>query len=411
MIRKEININDFDYNLPIEQIAQFPIKNRDESKLLVFKENKVVKEKFYNLQNYIPDNSLLIFNNTKVIPARLLFKKETGALIEIFCLEPFDNTDYQSAMLHKGFSEWKCFIGKSKKWKSGPVKCKTKRNDTDIIIAAEKISQHEDSWIIRFSWEPDHITFAEVLELTGHTPLPPYINRNDTVEDRLRYQTIYAQYNGSVAAPTAGLHFTENILNELAKKNIKTENITLHVGAGTFKPVNKSISEHIMHSEPFIVRKEFLESMLNNLSHPIIPVGTTSVRTIESIYWLGVKLIIDGKKDFSWHIEQFDPYNSKYNIGISNKDALVVLIDYLNENNLQTFAASTQLMILPSYKFAFPDAIITNFHQPKSTLLLLVSAFCGDSWKSVYRFAIDNDFRFLSYGDSSLLWKFENSIK
>jgi S-adenosylmethionine:tRNA ribosyltransferase-isomerase len=407
----EIDLKEFDYELPSGQIAQFPLEKRDESKLLVFKDSKVNNDKFFNISEHIPDKSLIIFNNTKVIPARMLFCKDTGAIIEIFCLEPVRSFDHQTAMQQKGYSEWKCFIGNSKKWKRGKVNFNLERESFNFKITAEKTVQLEDSWVVRFEWHPENITFAEVLELTGHTPLPPYINRTDNGEDRFRYQTIYAVHNGSVAAPTAGLHFTETVFKELEKKGVSREYITLHVGAGTFKPVNTSISDHIMHSEPFIIYKEFLQNLTNNLNNTIIPVGTTSVRTIESIYWLGVKLIINGIEDFKWHIAQFDPYDKKYDKDISKREALEALINYLNINNYESITASTQLMILPSYRFVFPDAIITNFHQPKSTLLLLISALTGNAWKDIYSHAINNNFRFLSYGDSSLLWKTKKSFR
>jgi S-adenosylmethionine:tRNA ribosyltransferase-isomerase len=401
----DIDIKDYNYNLPQERIAQFPLDKRDNSKLLIFNDGEIKTDAFYNINFHIPNKSLLIFNNTKVIPARILFKKDTGAAIEIFCLDPYDAIDHQVAMTQKVSCEWKCFIGNSKKWKDGKVKCQINKSDNVFLITAEKVKQIEDAWIVRFEWEPCELSFSEVLEITGHTPLPPYINRNDDENDRERYQTIYALHKGSVAAPTAGLHFTEEVFTTLSIKGVTREYITLHVGAGTFKPVSTSIEKHIMHTEPFIIKKEFLITLLNNLENAIIPVGTTSVRTLESIYWLGVKLIIDSRKDFVFTVGQWDPYNEKYNIGINPKEVLQALINFMDENKTEIIAASTQLMILPSYKFVFPKGIITNFHQPQSTLLLLISAFTGVAWKNIYDYALKNGFRFLSYGDSSLLWK------
>lgn len=401
---QEIKIDDYNYALPKDRIAQIPLDKRDDSKLLVFKDQIISSDQFSNISSHIPENSLLIFNNTKVIPARILFRKNSGALIEIFCLEPTNTIDYQNALQLNGSAEWLCFIGNNRKWKNGKINCNVNIEGNELIITAEKISQQGESWVVKFEWIPEKLSFGEILELTGHTPLPPYITRGDNEEDRQRYQTIYAVNSGSVAAPTAGLHFTENVFADLEKKKINKEYLTLHVGAGTFKPISTSVSQHVMHREPFLVKKDFLLKLLLNTDNIVIPVGTTSVRTLESIYWLGVKLIVEGSDNFNFNVNQWDPYLEKYNINTNKKDSVLAILKFMDSMSIDYFYASTQLMILPTYKLIFPSAIITNFHQPKSTLLLLISAITGNSWKEIYDFAIENDFRFLSYGDSSLLW-------
>ena len=394
---KNINIEDYNYSLPDERIAQFPLKNRDSSKLLIFKKSKISEDFFFNINKHLQPKSLLVFNNTKVIHARLIFAKTSGAKIEIFCLEPADNKiDIQYVFQQKGNCKWKCLVGNNKRWKSDKLIIK---NDKQVLTA-EKIEQKGEYFLINFSWEPNDLCFSEILEIFGKIPLPPYINRNSENNDNIRYQTVFAKHQGSVAAPTAGLHFTENILQNLIKSKIKYQYLTLHVGAGTFKPVTASnIIDHEMHEEHFSVNKQLLEEIISNEHNPIIPVGTTSLRTLESLYWIGVKKIL--KIDNNNNIDQWQTYK----IGeqkITIKEAFNALIYYMNSNDTIHFNGSTKLIIVPGYNFKVAKGIITNFHQPKSTLLLLVSAMIGEVWKEAYLYAIKNNFRFLSYGDSCL---------
>lgn len=390
---QNINIEDYDYGLPESSIAQYPLDQRDQSKLLICNSGKISEDVFSSIGNYLPDGRLMVFNDTKVIHARLLFKKETGSEIEIFCLEPvFPSTDYQFALAAKSGVVWHCLVGNNKKWKHGKLILK----DENVTLSAEKLEQSKDVFSIKFEWNPSGNSFASIIEKFGIIPLPPYITRNANDKDNLRYQTVYAHYEGSVAAPTAGLHFTDKVFNSLKKNNIKTSFVTLHVGAGTFKPVtSKNISDHSIHTEMFSVEKKLVEQILQNQNR-IIAVGTTTARTLESIYWAGVKLI-ENKKD-AFNIYQWEPYNSKH-LNFSVKEALNALIDDCEKNNIYYIKGNTQLMIVPGYQYKIVNEMITNFHQPKSTLLLLVSAFIGDAWKSVYKYAMENNFRFLSYGD------------
>ena len=393
----KINIEDFNYALPADSIAQFPIENRDHSKLLIFKDNKISEDVFFNITKYIPSKSLLIFNNTKVIHARLNFTKTSGAKIEIFCLEPAgDKNDMQPVFQQKGSCMWKCLVGNNKRWKSGILKI----NNNELILTAEKTKQNEESFIIQFSWEPQSLCFSEILEIFGKVPLPPYISRNSENGDNIRYQTVFAKHEGSVAAPTAGLHFTENILHILNSYGIKQQYLTLHVGAGTFKPVTvQSVHEHEMHEEHFSISKQLIESIIKQEQNPIIPVGTTSLRTLESLYWIGVKKKL--KIDDNNILYQWEPYKiGKKEITI--KESFSVLLDYMKASDTLIFNGSTKLIIIPGYKFKVSKGIITNFHQPRSTLLLLVSAMIGEVWKETYLYAIKNNFRFLSYGDCCL---------
>ncbi|HLN55934.1 MAG TPA: S-adenosylmethionine:tRNA ribosyltransferase-isomerase [Bacteroidales bacterium] len=399
---REINIDNYDYNLPEERIAQYPLKDRDRSKLLVMKNGSLNQDIFMNIGYHLPEVSFLVFNNSKVIRARLLFGKDTGARIEVFCLEPLLPNDYESSFMSKGPVEWKCIVGNLKKWKNGIIKAGFKYKGEHKIIQAEKISPDEgESWRIRLTWNTD-IPFAEVLDAAGHIPLPPYIARPDEASDSVSYQTVYSRIRGSVAAPTAGLHFTENVLESLKEKGIESAEITLHVGAGTFQPVKvRNAAEHEMHCEHFILTAETLEKLIRNAGH-VIAVGTTSVRTLESIYWLGVKLInkaVDKKSTLS--LEQWEAYGLNTEIPVN--EALNALKMFMEAENILSLYASTSIMIVPGYKFRIINGIITNFHQPRSTLLLLVSAWIGEKWKDAYRFALENNFRFLSYGDSSLL--------
>jgi S-adenosylmethionine:tRNA ribosyltransferase-isomerase len=398
-----ILIRDYDYNLPHDRIAEFPLQERDQSKLLVYNNGEITDDHFFNLPAHLPENSTLILNNTRVIEARVLFKKPTGGVIEIFCLEPFQQTIEQS-LTSIGRSQWQCLIGGASKWKPGQILQKEiVISDQTVQLQARYINKEADSFIIEFSWQTHH-SFGEVLHGAGAIPLPPYIKRSATEEDKERYQTIFGNQDGSVAAPTAALHFTNNIFQDLKEKGIDTEYITLHVGAGTFKPVKtETVAEHEMHREPFTVTIEVLKKMLS--SKKIIAVGTTSLRTLESIYWLGVKLI-NGLITEEWNLQQWQAYDLASNHPpVTVRESLSALINWLERNHQTQLHCQTSLIIVPGYKFKIPEGLITNFHQPQSTLLLLVSAFIGEDWRKVYKHALDNDYRFLSYGDSSLLWR------
>lgn len=398
----QLSIEQYDYPLPIERIAQYPLSKRDESKLLVFNK-KPLSTTFKSLADHLPENSLLIFNNTKVVQARLNFQKESGAQIEIFCLEPIEPTrEIQEAFFQKETSVWKCLVGNRKKWKNGILKMKFELDGKEAFLFAERLTNVEESSLIRFSWEPKQLTFSEVLEQSGKIPLPPYMHRKAEEEDRNRYQTIYAKHDGSVAAPTAGLHFTDEVFETLAKKNITTNYVTLHVGAGTFKPVSsQKVSEHSMHTEQILVTKNLIERLLQIESKPIIAVGTTSIRTLESLYWLGVKMHYTPSLE-NYKLSQWEAYDLAEKPRLSKKEALQEIISFLEKNNEDVFHSETQILIGPGYEFQIIDGMITNFHQPKSTLLLLISAYLGDDWKSIYKYALDQDYRFLSYGDSCL---------
>jgi S-adenosylmethionine:tRNA ribosyltransferase-isomerase len=399
---EKINIEDYDYDLPEERIAQYPVEERDMSNLLVYREGDIGKDIFRNLDQHIPSGSLLVFNNTRVIRARLLFRKESGAAIEVLCLEPLSPVDYQMSLGSVEPVEWKCIIGNLKKWKRGQLILTYLINKKQYNLTAEKVKKEGEAWRVRFSWDSPLSSFAEVIEAAGHIPLPPYLNREDEDDDNIRYQTVYSTVNGSVAAPTAGLHFTENVFNKLHKNGIQTAELTLHVGAGTFQPIKtKSISEHEMHCEHFFVTADTIQLLIKSLGH-IIPVGTTSVRTLESIYWLGVK--ISGKQtglNGSLAIDQWDAFRNES--AMSAEESLNSLLAMMKVRNISILEAATSIMIIPGYKFRIINGMITNFHQPRSTLLLLISAWIGDKWKDVYNFALKNNFRFLSYGDSSVL--------
>ncbi|MCX6232073.1 MAG: S-adenosylmethionine:tRNA ribosyltransferase-isomerase [Bacteroidetes bacterium] len=401
----KININDFDYLLSDTQIASFPLPNRDASKLLVLDKDNYSTHIFNELPDLLPENSLLVFNNTKVIHARLLFKKHTGSTIEIFCLEPAaSGTDIQLAFQQKGSSDWKCFVGNNKRWKDILIEKQFIYNDITYTLTAERKQAIDNAWIISFSWDNTELSFAEVLDNLGVIPLPPYLNREAVEEDNTRYQTIYAVQDGSVAAPTAGLHFTDETFKRLDSRGIQYENITLHVGAGTFKPVSsETIDQHSMHYERIFVKRIFIEKLLISLQKNIIPVGTTTTRTLESLYWFGVKLYL-GEKHEELNISQWDAYQEKYDKNIPAEKALQSILDFMNVHKIQVLCGQTQMMILPGYKFKIAKGIITNFHQPKSTLLLLIAAFIGDKWKEIYQYALNNNYRFLSYGDSCLLY-------
>lgn len=396
-----IDINDYYYSLPEEKIAKFPLDNRDKSKLLIYKNGICTTEVFSDIQDFLPVDSFLVFNNTRVIRARLLFKKESGANIEVLCLEPSDPPQYEAVFSSNKPVEWNCIIGNLKRWKSGKLILPVLIKENNLELTAEKMSQEGENVVVRFSWNSESFTFGEVLEASGHIPLPPYLNRPDTEADAISYQTVYSKIQGSVAAPTAGLHFTEKVLGNIKTKGHKTAEVTLHVGAGTFMPVkSRFVNDHSMHTEHYSVSRELIENLIDK-KNKIIAVGTTSVRTLESLYWLGIKIMQSRETTHELFTSQWEPYENE--ISIPASDALSALIDYTDKIGIKTIRASTQIMIVPGYRFRVTDGIITNFHQPKSTLLLLVAAFAGEKWKEIYNYALANDFRFLSYGDSSLL--------
>lgn len=399
---KKIFIQDYTYTLPEDRIARYPLPQRDASKLLLYSNGKITEDIYHNLSTHLPPGSLLVFNNTKVVEARLLFQKPTGGIIEIFCLEPHAQyADITTGMQQKGTVLWHCLVGGASKWKPGQVLQKTiAGKEAAIQLQARYVEKKTGSFIIELSWEPAHLCFAELLHHAGAIPLPPYIKRAAEESDKERYQTVYAHSDGSVAAPTAGLHFSEKIFADLNAKNIQTAFVTLHVGAGTFKPVNAGTMEgHEMHAEWIDVPADVIEELIKNLQGNIIAVGTTSLRTIESLYWLGSKTK-ESSDNLSLH--QWEPYeNAGENIPV--KESLENLLSWMKKNKMTRLIAKTQLLIAPGYDFKIVKGLITNFHQPQSTLLLLVAALAGDDWKKVYDYALQNDFRFLSYGDGSLL--------
>jgi len=403
----KINISDYNYELPEGKIVQFPLAERDESKLLVLKDGLIYEDVFKNIPELLPADSLVIFNETKVIRARILFQKESGATIELFCMEPVSpSRELQQAFQQKSGVGWECLVGNSKRWKAGVLTKRFSSNGVECRLSAVRNEKGDGSSKIRFKWEPAELSFSEVLIYSGIIPLPPYINRQATLKDAERYQTIFAREEGSVAAPTAGLHFTESVFRNLKKRGIETEKVILHVGAGTFKPVvTEKISEHEMHAEKIIIRAKTVKKILTMLELPIVAVGTTTMRTIESLYWFGVKSLVE--KTYNPHIQigQWDPYNPRYNCGISVRDSLTRVLEIIENNKAEYVGGETRLMIVPSYTFRIPGILITNFHQPQSTLLLLVSAFTGGSWEMAYQYALSHDFRFLSYGDACLFFK------
>ena len=408
---QNISIEDYNYPLPDERIAKYPLGERDASKLLVLKNGELTSSHFKNINNFLPKDSLLIFNETKVVRARLQFTKESGAAIEIFCLEPITgNGDYQLAFSSSSPSEWRCLVGNSRRWKNDKLSLEvevnkaTRQQDNNIhaTLYAERLEKNDNYSVVRFSWEPAELSFAEILEAAGEIPLPPYLHREAEASDRERYQTVFAKHEGSVAAPTAGLHFTNELIDKLKNDGIAFEEVTLHVGAGTFRPVSsETIGEHEMHSETIVVRKSCIENLIKNCNKTIIPVGTTSMRTIESLYWIGLMLIEEGLEERNLHLNQWFPYKERESLP-SAEESLSTILKYMEMHKMEVFHASTALMIAPSCKINIAKALITNFHQPKSTLLLLVSALIGNKWKEAYQYALDNDFRFLSYGDSCL---------
>ncbi len=399
---KNISILDYTYQLPEAKIASHPLAQRDASKLLIYKNNRITADTYKNIHEYLPQNSLLVFNNTKVIKARILFTKPTGGVIEIFLLEPH-HTDYTTTLSATKTCQWKCFIGGAAKWKEGELIRKAELGMGNWELRAAVLEKLADAYVVEFNWA-DNMAFAEILEQAGNIPLPPYIKRKPEAGDKQRYQTIYAAHDGSVAAPTAGLHFTNEIFTALAVKKIQTQFVTLHVGAGTFKPVKAAqMQQHEMHAEWIDVSSEAIENIISNLNNGIVAVGTTSLRTLESLYWLGVKSILQPALRHL-QLTQWEVYDELLVTNYTAAEALTGLLQWLKKNNCNRLFTQTQILIAPGYKFKIVKALVTNFHQPQSTLLLLVAAAIGGDWKKIYEYALENDFRFLSYGDGSLLF-------
>jgi S-adenosylmethionine:tRNA ribosyltransferase-isomerase len=432
---EEIFIEEYNYPLPDERIAKYPLAERDQSKLLIYRDGQVSEDRFYRIGEYLPEGSLLIYNNTRVIQARLEFHKRSsnnveqslnhieqplndtlGARIEIFCLEPLQPHDYQLSLGSTEGCIWKCMIGNAKKWKMGALSLPVQLPSGEhITLFAEKGEQTGNTFAVRFWWNTPafnlsslasnlNISFAEILDAVGELPIPPYLNRKTEESDKTTYQTVYSRIKGSVAAPTAGLHFTDNVLSGLRQRGIQTAEVTLHVGAGTFQPVKVAdANQHTMHTEIIAVPKATVQTIMDNLGH-VVAVGTTSMRTLESLYFIGSKLFkMVQSGSMSLSVAQFEPYTGEYTL--STREALQAIVDYLEQTGQETLHAETQIMIKPGYQFRVVDQLITNFHQPKSTLLLLVSAFVGGDWHTIYDYALAHDFRFLSYGDSSILYK------
>ena len=402
---RHIRISEFNYPLPDERIAKFPLPVRDQSKLLLYRHGEVSEDRFTSLPNYLPADSLMIFNNTKVIQARLHFHKETGALIEVFCLEPILPNDYALNFQQTEHTAWLCMIGNLKKWKEGKLKREMVVKGKPLTLTAERGACHGTSHWVDFRWNNPEITFADILEVFGELPIPPYLNRNTQESDKETYQTIYSKIKGSVAAPTAGLHFTPRVLDALREKGVELEELTLHVGAGTFKPVkSEEIEGHEMHTEYISVNRSTLEKLIAH-GGKAIAVGTTSVRTLESLYHIGVTLLNNPHAtEEDLHVKQWQPYETAAEtIVIPAVNALQAIVTYLDRHHMETLHTSTQIIIAPGYEYKVVKTMVTNFHQPQSTLLLLVSAFLHGDWRKIYDYALTHDFRFLSYGDSSLL--------
>ncbi len=424
MNTKEIHISDYNYALPDERIAKFPMKERDHSKLLIYNKGEVGEDVFFNLPNYLPKGALMVFNNTKVIQARMHFRKETGALIEVFLLEPAEPSDYELMFQTTGRCAWYCLVGNLKKWKGETLNIKHETLNIDgepFRLTAKRLGEHGTSHLIEFEWTGG-MSFAEVIDAVGELPIPPYLNRKTQESDKTTYQTVYSKIKGSVAAPTAGLHFTKNVLEAIDAHGIEREEVTLHVGAGTFKPVKSElIADHEMHTEFFSVRRETIEKLIRHQGQAIA-VGTTSVRTLESLYYMGLKVMANPDiEEEQLHVRQWEPYEAKASLNPSERRdlptdsegepslsgssvrALRALLDWMDRHELNVLHSSTQIIIAPGYDYKIVKMLVTNFHQPQSTLLLLVSAFVKGDWRRIYDYALAHDFRFLSYGDSSLL--------
>ena len=394
-----LSISDFNYPLPDERIAKYPLAERDQSKLLVYNNGDISEDVFRNLASHLDADSVIVTNNTKVIRARMEFFKDSGARVEVFCLEPHEPAEYSTMFSQTGSCVWLCYVGNSKKWKSGPLTKQIGNGQKSTTLSITRVGTDRDAQLIRFEWDNSSVAFGEIVDWAGQIPIPPYLNRKSEAIDDVRYQTIYSVEKGSVAAPTAGLHFTQAVFDSLQAKGIEHLNVTLHVGAGTFKPVQtETIGEHPMHIEHFVLSDEILKPLCDN-KKKVVAVGTTTVRTLESMYWLGVKAKLGLENPLD--LGQWEAYSLPDTVSVS--DAFAALLDLLHQSGHQELTASTCIMIAPGYQYKVVNHLITNFHQPQSTLLLLVSALIGDNWHRVYDYALAHDFRFLSYGDSCLL--------
>lgn len=398
----EIRIDNYDYPLPDGRIAKYPLEQRDSSKLLEYRNGAVSEHVFRDIPDIVPSDAIMVFNDTKVVPARLHFQRETGAHIEVFCLEPVFPAEYNLIFARTSSCRWKCIVGNVKKWKSDTLSLYNPDNDKtveNLALKASLIERDGETSVVEFTWNGE-VPFSRVLEICGSIPIPPYLNRDTEAIDQERYQTLYARFRGSVAAPTAGLHFTQEVLERIKAKGVDMETVCLHVGAGTFLPVKSSdISGHTMHREPFVVRRAFIEDLRRG-GRPVIAVGTTSVRTLESLYYVGVKCIENGQPE---DIGQWMPYEKDYSYSL--EESLDAVLEYLDSKSLDELKVGTRIIIVPGYRFRVVDILVTNFHQPKSTLLLLISAFVNGDWRKIYDYALSHDFRFLSYGDSSVLFR------
>ena len=398
----EIHIEDYNYNLPDERIAKYPLPDRSSSKLLVYRDGNVISSVFSKIPEFLPENSLMVFNDTKVVPARLHFQRRSGAHIEIFCLEPVQPNEYVTMFATSRSCRWHCIVGNVKRWKGDTLSLYNPESDpvvSSMDLQANLIERMGETSIVEFSWK-DGSPFSKVLECCGRIPIPPYLNRDTESIDNERYQTLYARFRGSVAAPTAGLHFTDKVLEDIKLRGIDEQTVCLHVGAGTFLPVKSSlVREHTMHREPIVVTLSLIEKLLRR-DKPVIAVGTTSVRTLESLYYIGIKCIEQGQPS---DVDQWEPYSRDYPWSL--EESLQAIASYLKNNNIDELKVGTRIIIVPGFKFRIVDMLVTNFHQPQSTLLLLISAFVGGDWQTIYDYALANDFRFLSYGDSSLLFR------
>ncbi|MCU0423237.1 MAG: S-adenosylmethionine:tRNA ribosyltransferase-isomerase [Bacteroidia bacterium] len=403
---QQINIKDYSYHLPESNIALYPLEKRDESKLLIYQNESITESIFSSLHQHLPQQSLLVFNNTKVIHARLLFKRATGAVIEVFCIEPVDHLDYQLAFTSKHNCIWKCMVGNAKRWKEDILEKWVETPQGQVKLTAEKTKKEGELFVVKFTWDNPYFFFGEILHYAGILPIPPYLNRDTEQSDEERYQTIYASVQGSVAAPTAGLHFTQEVFESLSHHLIDKTEVTLHVGAGTFKPVkSESLQAHEMHEETIYIELASLKKIKKQLHHklPIVAVGTTSMRTLESVYWYGASLITGNLSD-TLYVSQWQPYEQQLLLPTA-AESIEAVINKLESAKQTTIQGSTQIIIAPGYQFKIVDALITNFHQPENTLILLIAAFVNEDWRKIYDYALQHQFRFLSYGDSSLLWR------
>ena len=401
---KNLRIEDYTYALPDERIAKHPLAERDASKLLIYERGKITEDIYRNIAQHIPSKTLMVFNQTRVVNARLLFKKSTGSIIEVFCLAPHSRyADIHTAMLQKGHVLWECLVGGAGKWKDG-MTLQLAHTAPDFVLSATIKERHPGAFILQLEWDDKELTFAEILHYAGKVPLPPYMNRDAAIDDESRYQTVFAKEEGSVAAPTAGLHFTHGIMESIVAKNIDTAFLTLHVGAGTFRPVKSvTMAEHDMHAEWMEVTTDTLQKLIAHLGNGIVAVGTTSLRTLESLYWVGNQLVNGLPVDFNGiAVTQWHPYETTTTC--SPAQALTALLQYMSANKLEKIITRTQILIAPGYHFRIIKGLVTNFHQPQSTLLLLVAAITGTGWHTIYDHAMQHDYRFLSYGDGSLLW-------